>query len=69
MSLFIIRENFHTIIHNVPMHRKNDLLIFDEIQACPSALTSLKYFTHILVILVATCMFIERRDTFVKPEQ
>lgn len=27
-----------------PINRKRDLLIFDEIQACPRALTSLKYF-------------------------
>jgi uncharacterized protein len=31
---------------NTPIDEKNDLLIFDEIQACPQALTSLKYFAE-----------------------
>lgn len=29
---------------NRSIHRENDLLVFDEIQRCPRALTSLKYF-------------------------
>ena len=33
----------------------NDLLIFDEIQACPSALTSLKYFSEQLPELALCC--------------
>ncbi len=42
--LKIIEElNFHTIS---PINIEHDLIIFDEIQACPRALTSLKYFNE-----------------------
>ncbi len=34
---------------------ENDLIIFDEIQACPSALTSLKYFAEQLPSLAVCC--------------
>ena len=35
-----------SLILNAPINRKTDLLIFDEIQQCPPALTSLKYFSE-----------------------
>ena len=35
-----------SFILDKPIDRKKDLLIFDEIQACPTALTSLKYFAE-----------------------
>jgi hypothetical protein len=38
-----------------PIDVKNDLLIFDEIQACPAALTSLKYFAEQLPELAVCC--------------
>ncbi len=38
-----------------PIDEKKDLLIFDEIQACPSALTSLKYFSEQLPELALCC--------------
>lgn len=38
-----------------PIDVKNDLLIFDEIQECPSALTSLKYFAELLPELAICC--------------
>ena len=34
------------LLRNIPIDRKTDLLIFDEIQQCPRALTSLKYFAE-----------------------
>ena len=34
------------LVLNVPIDRKSDLLIFDEIQQCPLAITSLKYFAE-----------------------
>src|SRR3990167_84843 len=37
------------------IHEKTDLLIFDEIQACPNALTSLKYFAEQLPELALCC--------------
>lgn len=40
---------------NKPINEKNDLLIFDEIQACPEALTSLKYFAEQLPELALCC--------------
>ena len=33
-------------VKDVPIGRKEDLVIFDEIQECPAALTSLKYFSE-----------------------
>ncbi len=38
-----------------PIDVKNDLVIFDEIQACPPALTSLKYFAEQLPELALCC--------------
>jgi len=38
-----------------PIDEKNDLLIFDEIQACPEALTALKYFAEELPELSLCC--------------
>jgi predicted AAA+ superfamily ATPase len=38
-----------------PIDAKNDLLIFDEIQECPAALTSLKYFAEQLPELALCC--------------
>lgn len=38
-----------------PIDPKKDLLIFDEIQACPLALTSLKYFAELLPELALCC--------------
>src|SRR3990167_3561371 len=38
-----------------PIEETKDLLIFDEIQACPSALTSLKYFSEQLPELAICC--------------
>jgi predicted AAA+ superfamily ATPase len=40
---------------NTSIDEKNDLLIFDEIQACPRALTSLKYFVEQLPELALCC--------------
>ena len=40
---------------DTPIDIKNDLLIFDEIQACPAALTSLKYFSEQLPELALCC--------------
>lgn len=40
---------------NGPIDEKNDLLIFDEIQACGNALTSLKYFSEQLPELALCC--------------
>ena len=40
---------------NTRIDEKNDLLIFDEIQACPQALTSLKYFAEQLPELALCC--------------
>src|SRR3989338_4282716 len=40
---------------DTPINTKNDLLIFDEIQACPNALTSLKYFAEQLPELALCC--------------
>lgn len=40
---------------NTSINTKEDLLIFDEIQACPSALTSLKYFSEQLPELALCC--------------
>lgn len=38
-----------------PIDRQNDLLIFDEIQACPKAITSLKYFSEQMPELALAC--------------
>ena len=35
-----------SLLLNTPIDRQSDLLIFDEIQQCPPALTSLKYFAE-----------------------
>ena len=40
---------------DTPINTKNDLLIFDEIQACQNALTSLKYFAEQLPELALCC--------------
>ncbi|OAI47953.1 hypothetical protein AYO45_05440 [Gammaproteobacteria bacterium SCGC AG-212-F23] len=40
---------------NTSIDKKNDLLIFDELQACPNALTSLKYFAEQLPELNLCC--------------
>jgi hypothetical protein len=40
---------------NNPIDIKNDLLIFDELQECPAALTSLKYFSEQLPELALCC--------------
>lgn len=40
---------------DTPIDQDNDLLIFDEIQACPEALTSLKYFAEELPELSLCC--------------
>lgn len=42
-------------LFNKTIDIKNDLLIFDEIQACPAALTSLKYFAEELPELSLCC--------------
>lgn len=34
------------LLRNIPVDRQTDLLVFDEIQQCPRALTSLKYFAE-----------------------
>ena len=34
------------LLRDIPIDRQSDLLIFDEIQQCPRALTSLKYFSE-----------------------
>ena len=38
-----------------PIDTQNDLIIFDEIQSCPAALTSLKYFAEELPALALCC--------------
>jgi predicted AAA+ superfamily ATPase len=42
-------------ISKTPIDEKNDLVIFDEIQACPEALTSLKYVAEQLPQLALCC--------------
>jgi predicted AAA+ superfamily ATPase len=40
---------------NQPIEREKDLIIFDEIQACPQALTSLKYFNELTPEVAICC--------------
>jgi len=40
---------------DTPIDRDHDLLIFDEVQACPAALTSLKYFQEEMAELALCC--------------
>ncbi|MBI5447266.1 MAG: ATP-binding protein [Gammaproteobacteria bacterium] len=59
----LFKENFDpkrivndlSFILDKPIDIKNDLLLFDEIQACPAALTSLKYFSEQLPELALCC--------------
>ncbi len=60
---FLFKENLdvHRIIDNISLlldrdiNIKEDLLIFDEIQECPGALTSLKYFNEDMKELALCC--------------
>ncbi len=49
----IIRELSISIGKNIDVH--NDLIIFDEIQECPKAITSLKYFSENMPELAVCC--------------
>ncbi len=60
-SLFNGDFNSQRILNDIsfllgkPIDKKHDLVIFDEIQACPQALTSLKYFAEELPELALCC--------------